>query len=385
MNDGSISGALRQDRYSVRTASQWIGPVLEDLLLAHKQIEVECNSVTDNPLIEPSGVSLHGGNFQARTITSATEKIRQGLQSLGRMLFVQCTELINPTTNQGLPPNLVVDPPSQSFIMKAVDLLTASLLSELGFLANPVGSHVQTAEMGNQSLNSLALISARYTLTATDILSKLAAAHLLALCQALDLRAIHEVFLNAIESPFKQMTNELLSPILKVANIHALLWQPLLLALANSTTMDPGPRFTFSVSSLQPIIISRIDPSTDNHVASALQIWAQQITSLFKRVHDVTVSEYLDRGNAAHLLGRAARRMYRFVRQDLQVPFLHSGILQPPEPEQNRQKPDSQSHDLSKRIMTVGDYITVIHKAIRNGNLFEPAMTCLKEVRDTAK
>ena len=92
------SGTLKQDRYSVRTASQWVGPVLEDLLLAHEQITVECNSVTDNPLIDCTADPprfLHGGNFQARSVTSAAEKMRLALQSLGRMLFVQTTEMIS--------------------------------------------------------------------------------------------------------------------------------------------------------------------------------------------------------------------------------------------------------------------------------------------------
>lgn len=82
--------SLRQDRYSIRTAAQWIGPVLEDLLLAHQQIGIECSSATDNPLIDKAGNSLHGGNFQAKAVTVATEKIRQAMQSMGRMMFVQC-------------------------------------------------------------------------------------------------------------------------------------------------------------------------------------------------------------------------------------------------------------------------------------------------------
>ncbi|KAI1840217.1 hypothetical protein JX265_010787 [Neoarthrinium moseri] len=183
------TGTLRQDRYSVRTASQWIGPILEDIMLAYKQISTELNSVTDNPLIDSqSGSIFHGGNFQAKVVTSAVEKLRSGLQSLGRMLFSQCTELINPATNRGLPANLVADDPSCSFVFKGTDIMVAALTSELGFLANPVGSHVQTAEMGNQGINSLALISARYTLKAVEVFSQLAAAHLVALCQAFDLR-----------------------------------------------------------------------------------------------------------------------------------------------------------------------------------------------------
>lgn len=204
-SDNESAGTLRQDRYSIRTASQWLGPVLEDLELAHEQLLIECNSVTDNPIIDEKGRSWNGGNFQAKAVTSAMEKARQALQTIGRMLFTQSTEMINPATNRGLPPNLVIDDPNLSFIMKAVDLQSAALLSELGFLANSVGSHVQTAEMGNQALNSLALISARYTHNASNILAMLSAGHMLAVCQALDLRAMMVQFFQALESPFRNL------------------------------------------------------------------------------------------------------------------------------------------------------------------------------------
>ena len=72
--NNSEAGTLRQDRYSIRTAPQWLGPILEDLRLAVQQITIECNSVTDNPLIDLDSIGnarlLHGGNFQAKTITS---------------------------------------------------------------------------------------------------------------------------------------------------------------------------------------------------------------------------------------------------------------------------------------------------------------------------
>ena len=87
--------------------------------------------------------------------------------------------------------------------------MVAALQSELGFLANPVGTHVQTAEMGNQALNSLALISARYTLDALQVLTQLSAAHLLALCQALDLRVMHLRFLETIQAHFTRQLQEL--------------------------------------------------------------------------------------------------------------------------------------------------------------------------------
>ena len=142
------------------------------------------------------------------------EKLRLAIQTIGQMLFAQCTEIINPKLNYGLPPNLAADEPSQSFLLKPVDIMIAALQSELGFLSNPAGTHVQSAEMGNQALNSLGLVSARYTHTALDVLSQLAAAHLFTLCQALDLRAMHHNFLKAIERPLKAIASESLASIL---------------------------------------------------------------------------------------------------------------------------------------------------------------------------
>ncbi len=234
---------LRQDRYSIRTASQWIGPVLEDLLLANRQVTIEYNSVTDNPLIdfERDGKSFHGGNFQARVITSAVEKTRLGLQTLVQMLFAQCTELINPKLNFGLPPNLTGDQPSGSFIMKPLDIMVAALQSELGFLSNSTGSPVQSAEMGNQSLKSLALVSARYTHTALDVLTQLASAHMLALCQAVDLRAMQIKFLEAFKPLLMSTTEEILASVTSaredLQDLQSLLWHEFKTLLDQTTSM----------------------------------------------------------------------------------------------------------------------------------------------------
>ena len=56
---GNDDTQLKQDRYTLRTASQWIGPQLEDLALAHEQISVECNSTTDNPLLDLDDETIH--------------------------------------------------------------------------------------------------------------------------------------------------------------------------------------------------------------------------------------------------------------------------------------------------------------------------------------
>ena len=256
--DGWEKSGLRQDRYSVRTASQWIGPQIEELMLAHTQVVTECNSTTDNPLVDTAGGRiLHGGNFQAMAVTSAMERTRSSLQVFGRMLFAQLTELINPAFNNGLPPNLTAEDPSRDFLMKGMDTSAASYASELGFLAQRVTPHVMSAEMHNQTINSLALISARYTFTALDVFSALASTALVAYCQALDLRAIHHHFLAAFEPTFKEKTSAVVPASLLQSSpqLFENLWKQFQTELARTTTLDIAPRFQASVASVTTALL----------------------------------------------------------------------------------------------------------------------------------
>ncbi|KAE9411419.1 phenylalanine ammonia-lyase [Gymnopus androsaceus JB14] len=170
---------LRQDRYPLRTSPQFLGPQIEDLLHATAAVTQECNSTTDNPLIDSStGIIHHGGNFQAMAITNAMEHTRLALQHVGKLLFAQMTELVNPAMNNGLPPSLAASDPSLNYHCKGADIAAAAYCSELGYLANPVSTHVQSAEMHNQAVNSLALISGRATVNSVQVLSLLTASYL---------------------------------------------------------------------------------------------------------------------------------------------------------------------------------------------------------------
>jgi phenylalanine ammonia-lyase len=163
---------LRQDRYSLRTAPQFLGPQIEDILSALTTVTIECNSstslillpelplcltrypaATDNPLVNgDTGEIHHGGNFQAMAVTNAMEKTRLAMHHIGKLLFSQCTELLNPTMNRGLPPSLAATDPSLNYHAKGLDIATAAYVAELGYLANPVSTHIQSAEMHNQAV-----------------------------------------------------------------------------------------------------------------------------------------------------------------------------------------------------------------------------------------
>lgn len=195
---------LWQDRYSTRTSPQWLGPYLEDLLLARRQLGIELNSTSDNPLVDvsqdtgPASAEVYsGGNFQAAVVTSAMDKTRLALQMIGRMLFSQVSEMIHPGTNCGLEANLNASD-RENFTMKGIDTNMAAYMSELAALAHPVSSHVMSAEMHNQGINSLALISARRTMEAADLVMHMCACHIYVCCQAVDIRSSHMVFLSAL-------------------------------------------------------------------------------------------------------------------------------------------------------------------------------------------
>lgn len=55
VSSSSFIYRLRQDRYSLRTAPQWIGPQIEEALSALHTITIEINSTTDNPIIDSRG------------------------------------------------------------------------------------------------------------------------------------------------------------------------------------------------------------------------------------------------------------------------------------------------------------------------------------------
>ncbi|PVI01655.1 phenylalanine ammonia-lyase [Periconia macrospinosa] len=377
-NSGADS-ALRQDRYSIRTAPQWIGPVLEDLTLANQQISIECNSATDNPLVTPDARILHGGNFQAKAVTSAMEKTRQGMYTLGRMLFSQCAEMINPATSRGLPPNLVAEDPSKSYIFKGTDINMAALQAELGFLSTPV-NHVQTAELGNQSLNSLALVSARYTGTSCDVLSQMCAVHAVAVCQAVDLRALVGEYFAQVRGDFEAKVQGFYAGVEGGSGVFTTkdalsqnLWKQLQKSFDVTVSLNAEDRFTAIARSLQLTLLENEELRALNASLKSIDTLCKEIAEVLERQWFVTRDAYLQHGDATHLLGSGSKKLYTFVRKTLAIPMLYSGKLQTP-------KLDGEEGEAP----TVGTFNTRMYEAIRDGSVLEVVISALEEAGSAA-
>lgn len=360
-------GILRQDRYALRTSAQWIGPQLECLALARKQVEVELNSTTDNPLIDlKEGKFHHGGNFQAMSCTSAMDSTRICLQNIGKLAFAQVTELINGQMNRGLPANLAGSDPSTNYHCKGLDIHSAAYTAELGFLANPVSSHVQSTEMHNQSVNSMAFVSARKTMEANDVLGLLLSTQMYCAMQALDLRiavtkfqvAVGDLLDKDLTKYFGALPKTHLAELKQKASIA------LVKRLEQTTYADCTARFDDAAQHLIGLIFDFLVKHGDQSAIAQLADWrvdfATKAADIYRTILTSQMTGAVKLDDAKEYLGKTYT-MYAAVRGDVGVPVRRGDV------------------QLGKSGRSIGGSVSQIVQAIRDGRLVASVGQMLNE------
>ncbi|KAG7098604.1 Phenylalanine ammonia-lyase str11 [Marasmius oreades] len=357
--------SLRQDRYPLRTSPQFIGPQIEDLLSALSAVTQECNSTTDNPLIDgETGEIHHGGNFQAMAVTNAMEKTRLALHHIGKLIFAQSTELVNPAMNRGLPPSLAASDPSLNYHTKGADIATAAYVAELGHLANPVSTHVQSAEMHNQAVNSLALVSARATISSLEVLSLLTSTYLYILCQALDLRVLRVDF----DEGFERIVADELRLVFRShldASRQSMFGSKALKimfqTLDQTSTMDVADQMSAAAASSVPILTELFlqtgsdGPGLLSSISTFRSNVASRATTLMNELRKVYLSGERGPAPASPHLGKT-KMIYEYIRVGLGVKM--HGL----------ENFNSFSSEMGEND-TIGQQISTIHEAIRDGKM----------------
>ncbi|KAF9012397.1 L-Aspartase-like protein [Cyathus striatus] len=359
--------SLRQDRYPLRTSPQFLGPQIEDILAALQSVTQECNSTTDNPLIDgETGIIHHGGNFQAMAVTNAMEKTRLALHHIGKLLFAQSTELTNPTMNNGLPPSLAATDPSLNYHGKGTDIATAAYVAELGYLANPVSSHVQSAEMHNQAVNSMALVSARATITSLEVLSLLTATYLYLLCQAVDLRVLNKEFIVGLEVIVAEELRSSFGSFLSETQ-QEMLFQKIIRSMEHSldktTPMDNEDRMITAAASSTASIIDYFmagNFSEENTSIKSISQFREKVASRSASLFDSLRKDFLtgQRGPspASSYLGKT-KAIYEFIRVQLGI-RMHGF-----------ENYNMFANGLGVDDQSIGQNISLIHEAIRDGKM----------------
>lgn len=183
--------SLIQDRYSLRCLPQYMGPIVDGIEQIQKQIEVEINSATDNPLIDAQNqASYHGGNFLGQYIGTGMDQLRYYIGLLAKHLDVQIASLVAPEFNNGLPPSLVGNRErSVNMGLKGLQIAGNSIMPLLTFYGNSIADRFPThAEQFNQNINSQGFASANLARRSVEIFQQYMAIALMFGVQAVDLR-----------------------------------------------------------------------------------------------------------------------------------------------------------------------------------------------------
>jgi histidine ammonia-lyase len=94
-----------QDMYSLRCAPHFIGVLWDVLAWAEQWVEIEINSSTDNPLLDPeSGQVFSGGNFSGDHIALAMDTLKAAVASVADLLDRQLELVVDEKYNRGLGP-----------------------------------------------------------------------------------------------------------------------------------------------------------------------------------------------------------------------------------------------------------------------------------------
>jgi phenylalanine ammonia-lyase len=189
---GHRAGKLIQDRYSLRCLPQFIGPIVDGLATAAKQIEIEANCANDNPLVDPdSGEIYHTGNFLAQYTGIAMDSTRYHLGLLAKHVDVQIALLMTPEFSYGLSASLVGNTDSKTNVgLKSLQLGGNQMMPLISYYGQSIVDRFPThAEQFNQNVNSQAMNSANLAREQLDVLEHFLSLALLCAVQAVELRS----------------------------------------------------------------------------------------------------------------------------------------------------------------------------------------------------
>jgi histidine ammonia-lyase/phenylalanine ammonia-lyase len=135
-----------------------------------------------------------GGNFYGSHITQAMDSLKIAVANLCDLIDRQLELVVDEKFNAGLTPNLIPffdeDSPEAGLHhgFKGMQLCCSAMTAEALKLSNPASVFSRSTEAHNQDKVSMGSIAARDARSIIELAQNVAAIHLLAVCQALDLR-----------------------------------------------------------------------------------------------------------------------------------------------------------------------------------------------------
>lgn len=181
-------GEIRvQDAYSLRCTPQVHGASKDAINYVKEQVEIEINSVTDNPIIFPeTREGISGGNFHGQPMALSFDFLGIALAELADISERRVERLVNPALS-GLPAFLVEHGGLNSGFM-IVQYSAASLVSENKVLAHPASVDSIPSSANQEDHVSMGTISARKAREIMENVRRVLAMEIMCACQGIDLR-----------------------------------------------------------------------------------------------------------------------------------------------------------------------------------------------------
>ena len=175
-----------QDPYCLRCVPQVHGASRDALDFSVRTLEIELNSVTDNPLVFSDGDIISGGNFHGQPLAYAMDFAAIALAELGSISERRTYLLLE--GHDGLPKLLMKDTGVNSGFM-IPQYTAAALVSENKILCHPASVDSIPTSLGQEDHVSMGSISALKLLSVLRNVERVLAVEFLTAAQALDFRA----------------------------------------------------------------------------------------------------------------------------------------------------------------------------------------------------
>lgn len=177
-----------QDAYSLRCMPQVHGAIRSALRHAGETVEIESGSATDNPLVfSDTGEVLSGGNFHGAPVALVLDYAAIAVTDLMSITERRIDRLVNPDSNEGLPPFLTTQPGISSGFMM-LQVTAVALLNEAKVLAHPASVDNVPTDGGKEDHVSMGMTSAFKLRSLVDLAEMVTAIELMTAAQALEFR-----------------------------------------------------------------------------------------------------------------------------------------------------------------------------------------------------
>ena len=185
-----------QDAYCLRCIPQVHGAVRDAWAQAARVIDIELNSVTDNPLLFPDQPDareiedqvISAGHFHGMPLALAMSYLKVAIPVLASISERRTNKLVDPANNDGLPAFLIGNEDATDSGFMIVQYTAAALVNDLATRAHPASVYSIPTSANAEDHVSMGANEARHVLDMCDDLERVIALELYTAAQALEYR-----------------------------------------------------------------------------------------------------------------------------------------------------------------------------------------------------